>query len=391
MRKVLLLSAVLAVVVLGAVAVDAATLNIMPGTTHTVSGETWTKGVISSTEVPLGSLDFWLQEPDNVGYNPASPGSDDLFPLVIFLHGAGKNNASSTEHLSLAAPKFWVDDTTQAKGNNGGAFIMAPKITNNEKWVDTSFDGSGSYLADSVSISDELTLAMVAAAGLLANADGSVDGDFITKIDPNRVYIVGQSEGGRGTWDSMARQTELSGILSSEGDGWAAYQFAAAMPAVGTAPSDRDALLASVPTWTSHHTGVVTHGLPDELGDDTVAKQGTQTGIDSIEAILGSVFFQTTDVTKTGDSSGTDPIDESLAALLAEDYLFSPYTGAVPTAFLAQTDPEHGWASQTWHIASPHVADWLFSHQIPEPATGLLLLAGAGAMVSRFRRRARRN
>ena len=53
-------------------------------------------------------------------------------------------------------------------------------------------------------------------------------------IDPDRVYVTGQSMGGRGTWELMAARPNA---------------FAAAVPVCGKGLPDQAATLAHVPVW----------------------------------------------------------------------------------------------------------------------------------------------
>ncbi|MGN0878676.1 MAG: prolyl oligopeptidase family serine peptidase, partial [Oligosphaeraceae bacterium] len=56
-------------------------------------------------------------------------------------------------------------------------------------------------------------------------------------IDPTRIYVMGISMGGYGTWDALSRQPE---------------RFAAAVPICGGADLAQAPRLARIPIWTFH-------------------------------------------------------------------------------------------------------------------------------------------
>lgn len=370
----------------------AATLDIDPGIHHlSEDGATWyygnivsDDGTISLPNTSNGGLDFWLHTPD--GYDFTNPGSTK-YPLVIFLHGAGKRRSSTTEHLDLNPLQYWVRDDVQALAPNGGAFVFAPKITSSSlKWVNVGNSNNDFYVADysadATPVADTLRLALTAVSGLVSGGDS----DFKTMIDPSRIYIVGQSMGGFGAWDAAARlsnaagRAELADWLANEqahgGQMWSLFDLAAAMPIAGAAPNDRAQELASLAIWAMAHTH-----------DDTVPTDGTLNAMDLIESILGpGGVYHTTNV--TADSNGNlVPISEPIESLLLAKWIETLYTGSLYSH--GYTDA-HSWIAQTWHLAGMSeldIARWLFAQvgYVPEPGTVVLLAAGLGATLLRRR------
>jgi pimeloyl-ACP methyl ester carboxylesterase len=67
-------------------------------------------------------------------------------------------------------------------------------------------------------------------------------------IDQDRIYLVGESMGGYGAWDLLARQPD---------------RFAAAIAVAGSGPSNKLDQLGPTPLWTIH--GQVDQLVPNEL------------------------------------------------------------------------------------------------------------------------------
>jgi MYXO-CTERM domain-containing protein len=168
------------------------------------------------------------------------------YPLILFLHGAGERGDNNTAQLMAnMGAKVWATDANQAKH---AAYVIAPQCPADKQWVDTPW-ANGSYMLDSVPISDQLTTALEIA--------DEVAEEFST--DPARQYITGLSMGGFGTWDAIMRNPT---------------RFAAAIPVCGGADPTKADLLKDLPIWTAH-------------GDmDTVVPlKGTQ---DMVAALMGA-------------------------------------------------------------------------------------------------------
>lgn len=337
------------------------------------------------------SLDLYLAAPD--GYDFQNPG-EQRYPLVIYLHGAGGNGSHGDEgkHLSFDQLNYWTDPAVQAIAPGGGAFVLAPQITeSNKRWVEVGdnqqdYDVDG-WNNDEIVVSRGLRLALTAAAGLVSGGTSELP----SHIDPSRVYIVGQSMGGFGTWDAIARvsdaggRSELAEWLELEhaagGDLWQTYQFAGAMPTAGSAPQDRGIELASVPTWLQAH-----------LDDTLVPAEGTLKAAQAIRDALSDpdAVYETSDVYRTLDGLGTEPINEHLAELLAYNYLLTMFQGDAPDAYSGDSHPAHSWVVSDAMLTAEELdmARWLFAHSVPSPSAGACLLAGLGLMLIRRGRRA---
>ncbi len=122
---------------------------------------------------------------------PKEASKDKPLPLVVFFHGAGRRGTDNVGPMELA----WNFITPEAQAKNP-CFVLAPQM--NKAWVDHPFS-KGSYSADKVKISDEMQETLDLVEKLIKERP----------IDPKRIYAVGQSMGGFGTWDAMIRKPDL--------------------------------------------------------------------------------------------------------------------------------------------------------------------------------------
>ncbi len=162
-------------------------------------------------------------------------------PIVIFLHGRGdrgtdngKQTYSSTglfmNEMSLVSPNM------QTKYP---CYLLIPQCSDktvNEEWAkwvgnspETPFKGlgkDGSYMMNK-SPSESGAAALELIDKMIASLN----------IDPNRVYLIGKSMGGFGTWEFTARRPEL---------------FAAAVPMAGYSDPSQVENIKHIPYWIFH-------------------------------------------------------------------------------------------------------------------------------------------
>jgi predicted peptidase len=130
-------------------------------------------------------------------------------PLVLCLHGSGGNTAAANV---LASP---------AMQKKHPCVVMAPSCdTKTSRWVDAPYR----RLPDARVITTELLEALEA---VIKEAS----------VDPDRVYVTGQSMGGIGTWGLIARHAD---------------RFAAAVPVCGIWPPEDAAKMSGVAIWAFH-------------------------------------------------------------------------------------------------------------------------------------------
>ncbi len=178
---------------------------------------------------------------------------DSPRPLLVFLHGAGErgtDNEKTLNGVSPFAPEYAIDFEKY------GAYFLVPQCPVDMQWVNTPFD-SGVYLQTDT----PLSLPLETAQELI---------DFIADeyaIDTSRLYLMGASMGGYGTWDSVTR---FPG------------KFRAAMPICGGAdPSVSDRLKAAgTDIWTFHGDA-----------DNSVPPNGTRAMVAALEKLGANITY----------------------------------------------------------------------------------------------------
>jgi predicted peptidase len=140
------------------------------------------------------------------GYDPAKK-----YPLVLWLHGAGSVGSDNKKQISQASTlgtHTWTRTEVQTRNP---AFVFAPQCPSGKSW----------------NTPGELDAVLEILAALQKEFS----------IDPQRLYIAGQSMGGYGTWELIARKPNL---------------FAAAIPLCGGGRVLDAPLLVKIPIWAFH-------------------------------------------------------------------------------------------------------------------------------------------
>lgn len=147
---------------------------------------------------------------------------DQRYPLVLFLHGAGERGADNRNQLTHGVrPLLDIQERFPC-------FVAFPQCPEGRQWVNVPWAG-GSYSTERVKESEELRAAIDLVRALQT--------EFPDAIDPGRLYVMGLSMGGYGTWDAAVRHPGL---------------FAAAVPVCGGGdPSKADAI-RRLPLWAFH-------------------------------------------------------------------------------------------------------------------------------------------
>jgi predicted peptidase len=135
----------------------------------------------------------------------------------VFLHGAGGAGLDNVKQLrggNSAGTHLWTKPEMQARHP---AFVIAPQMPGDEQW--------GAPASENLAPYAELVLELVA----------TLSKEFA--IDADRLYLMGQSRGGRGTWDIISKRPEV---------------FAAALPLCGDGNPSRIGAARDVPIWAFH-------------------------------------------------------------------------------------------------------------------------------------------
>lgn len=113
------------------------------------------------------------------GYDPAKK-----YPLVLWLHNAmarGSDNLLQISASNFQGTHIWTAPENQAKFP---AFVLAPQVSDTKLWARPH--------ANTPPVSIRLALEILHAT------------EKEYTIDPDRVYVAGQSMGGEGAWMAMA-------------------------------------------------------------------------------------------------------------------------------------------------------------------------------------------
>jgi predicted peptidase len=143
------------------------------------------------------------------------------YPLVVFLHGAGERGDDNKLQLKHVLPIF----ATKESREKYPCFVLAPQCPAEQKWSEVDWGAKSSEQPKQPSAPMTLTLKAIAA----------LEKEF--SIDPARLYIIGLSMGGYGTWDVIVRHPEM---------------FAAAVPICGGGDETKADAIAKLPIWVFH-------------------------------------------------------------------------------------------------------------------------------------------
>lgn len=145
----------------------------------------------------------------------------ERYPLVLFLHGAGERGDDNEAQLLHCTSRFLEDDLRHGQP----CFVLAPQCPEGQKWADVRWSASSHRMTAMPSLPLQLAL----------EALDSVEQRF--RIDADRIYLIGLSMGGYGTWDLIGRFPD---------------RFAAAVPICGGGDEAAASRMAEVPIWAFH-------------------------------------------------------------------------------------------------------------------------------------------
>ena len=170
------------------------------------------------------------------------PAYDDkeLYPLVIYLHGidaVGSDNLKQISDNNYTGANVWTTPHVQAKHP---CFVLAPQLPFGAVWA--------------TALTRTPTEQLLRVLEIL----GVIEREF--NVDPQRIYVVGQSLGGFGTWSLAAARPEV---------------FAAAVPVCGGGNATKGKELAKVPIWAFHAADdIIVSVLESKIMVDAVQKAG---------------------------------------------------------------------------------------------------------------------
>ena len=162
-----------------------------------------------------GRFNYRHRAPDKVE-------SNKKYPILVMLHGAGGRSKDNKKQLLDA-------DAIDALAKHGvsstfESYIFAGQVPPGQQWVDVKWNTLEHKMPE---ISDSMRM-------LFESLDV-----FIKKnqVDTSRIYVLGLSMGGYGTWDAIQRRPDF---------------FAAAVPICGGGDKSMAKDIAQVPVWVFH-------------------------------------------------------------------------------------------------------------------------------------------
>jgi len=171
-------------------------------------------GIFVHAQNELFQQKEFIYKGDNLRYRvlfPENYNKNKSYPLVLFLHGIGERGNDNTKQLVHGASLF----TDSLNRLNFPAIVLFPQCPENQSWVTKEKNSDGKYeLSDTEDPTKPLLLAKLLV-------------DFYKKtesVNTRRIYILGLSLGGMGTFDMICRYPKL---------------FAAAIPICGAVNLER--------------------------------------------------------------------------------------------------------------------------------------------------------
>lgn len=157
------------------------------------------------------------------------------YPLVVLMHGAGERGSDNKRQLVWVADNLFtymknLDKIRQAWPPYGTKesdfFLLAGQVPHNRQWVDTPWGNKSHTMNPTPSVSMDLQMELIE--------------DIFRRypqVDRRRVYVIGLSMGGYGTWDLISRKPE-----------W----FAAAIPLCGGGDVAMAPRIKDIGIWAFH-------------------------------------------------------------------------------------------------------------------------------------------
>jgi predicted peptidase len=177
-------------------------------------------------------------------FTPANAASGPL-PLIVYLHGGGGAGTDNLQQLSggnTTGTRAFISPEWQGRQ---AAYVAAPQLPDPHFW----------YALESDALAPYGTMVIELVESLLREHN----------IDADRVYLTGQSRGGRGTWDIARKRPDL---------------FAAAVPLCGEGTPSKAASLRDMPIWAFHGSD-----------DPTVPVTGSRDMVAALRTLGSSVRY----------------------------------------------------------------------------------------------------
>ncbi len=189
-------------------------------------------------DLSLYKKEWYINGVDTLPYRILLPDNYDekkKYPVIYFLHGAGERGRDNEKQLVHGARLFLRDSIRK----NYQAIVVFPQCSENSYWsnVGIKYDTLTKKRSFEFSAITKPTIAMQ----LLLHLTNNIEQQF--KIDKKRIYVMGLSMGGMGTFEIANRKPQY---------------FAAAMPICGGGDAATATNLVATKWW-------VFHGVKDDV------------------------------------------------------------------------------------------------------------------------------
>jgi len=153
---------------------------------------------------------------------PAKVEPGQKYPLILFFHGAGERGDDNTKQLVHGSTLF----TKPENRAKYPCYVLSPQCPAKYQWVEVPW-GDKTPHQQPAEPSEPLRLTRQMLDKFIAEHP----------VDPRRIYVIGLSMGGFGTWDFAARYPDL---------------VAAAVPICAGADNTTATRLKDLPVWAFH-------------------------------------------------------------------------------------------------------------------------------------------
>ena len=137
---------------------------------------------------------FGEEERGYLFHMPENYDESKKYPVVLFLHGAGERGDDNYDQLAIGIGTALSDPESPLHDS----FIIAPQVPLEKLWVNTPWD-VGNYTVDD----REETPYLAGAVQIVRDTIASYP------VDTTKVFVMGISMGGYGSWDTLARHSDL--------------------------------------------------------------------------------------------------------------------------------------------------------------------------------------
>ncbi|MDR6561435.1 MULTISPECIES: prolyl oligopeptidase family serine peptidase [unclassified Arcicella] len=158
------------------------------------------------------------------------------YPLILFLHGAGERGNDNEKQLTHGAKLFLKDENRE----NFPCIVIAPQCPTDNYWASVKVDRSTSPITLGFDYHNQSTTPMLSFMDIVKQVCQD------ESVDKSRLYIIGLSMGGMGTFETVYRYPKV---------------FAAAIPICGGGDVEKyDKSVKRTSFW-------VFHGDADQVVD----------------------------------------------------------------------------------------------------------------------------